>query len=281
MELKLMGAFFASARPGTEVTLGGETVELPILYFRDDAFGLFFTAKASKARAALPSDQLHPVQLPGGRALVGVMAFNYIDTTIGPYGEVAVVVLAVHGRRPAVGFVPAMLETGYPGFGMVVLHLPVTGTLARDGGRTLWGYSKFVADMNFTVTPEYLQCRLGEEGVHILTLRVARGGMVRRDTKPLVTYSVLDGELIRTTIPHRAVYRMALRSTGSFLELGEHEVAASIRELEVSSKPLMTRYYVERGAILPEGEVVERGVRSLEGYYGRDREGELTVAYTD
>jgi hypothetical protein len=274
-----MKAFFASARPGTEVTVGTETVEMPILYFRDDAFGLFFTADAAKVRAALPTDRLHPVQLPGGRALVVILAFNYIETTIGPYGELAVAVPSVHGKRPPVGAVPALLEAGYPGFGMVVLHLPVTGTMARDGGRQLWGYTKFVADMEFTITPEFQQCRLGEEGAHILTLRVARGGMVRRDSKPLVTYSVLDGRLIRTTIPHRAVFRTALRAKGSFLELGDHVMARSVRELGLSKKPLLTRYYVERGAILPAGEVVEEGVRPLEGYYGTDREGEHTVDY--
>ena len=274
-----MSSFFASARPGTEVSVGGQTAELPILYFRDDAFGLFFTAEAAKVRAALPSDRLFPVQLPGGRALVVVLAFNYIETTIGPYGELAVAVPAVYGKRPPIGAVPALLEAGYPGFGLVVLHLPVTGTLARDGGRQLWGYTQFVADMEFTITPEFQQCRLGEEGQHILTLRVARGGMVRRDSKPIVTYSVLDGKLIRTTIPHRSVYRMALRSAGSFLELGDHAMADSIRDLGLSKKPLMTRYYIERGAILPAGVVVEEGVRPLEGLYGTDREGGHTVGY--
>jgi hypothetical protein len=276
-----MSSFFASARPGTEVTVGKQTAELPILYFRDDAFGLFFTAESAKVRAVLPSDRLHPVQLPGGRALVAIFAFNYIETTIGPYGELAVAPLAVYGTRPPIGAVPALLEAGYPGFGMVVLHLPVTGTLARDGGRELWGYTKFVADMNFTNTPEYQQCRLGEEAAHILTLRVARAGFVRRDSKPMITYSVLDGRLIRTTIPHRAVYRTAVGSKGSFLELGDHPMADSIKALGLSQKPMMTRYYVERGAILPAGEVIEEGVRPLEGYYGTEREGEHTVDYLE
>jgi hypothetical protein len=56
-------------------------------------------------------------------------------------------------------------------------------------------------------------------------------------------------------------------------------MARSVRELGLSKKPLLTRYYVERGAILPAGEVVEEGVRPLEGYYGTDREGEHTVDY--
>ncbi len=276
-----MTTFFASTRPGTEVTLLGKTYELPILYFRDDCFGLFFPADARKVRAALPSDRLHPVRLPGGRALVGVVAFNYLETTIGPYGEVAVVALAVHGPRPVVPALPALLEASYPGFGMVVLHLPVTTTVARDGGRRQWGYTKFNSDMSFTITPELLQCQMSEGGHHILTLRVERGGTVRRDAKPLVTYSVLDGRLIRTTIPQRATYRMKLRPSSSSLELGDHQVATWIADLGLAKRPLMTRYFVERSAILPAGEVVEEGVRPLDGFRGSDREGTLTIDYTD
>jgi hypothetical protein len=276
-----MATFFASTRPGTEITLHGKTYELPILYFRDDCFGLFFSADARKVRAALPSDRLHPVRLPGGRALVGVVAFNYLETTIGPYGEVAVVALAVHGPRPVVGSLPALLEASYPGFGMVVLHLPVTATVARDGGRMQWGYTKFNSDMRFVTTPEFQQCRLSEGGQHILTMRVERGGIIRRDSKPIITYSVLDGRLIRTTVPQRATYRMKLRPGSSSLELGDHQVATTIADLGLAKRPLMTRYYIERSAILPDGEVIEEGVRPLDGFRGSDREGTLEIDYTD
>ena len=44
--------------------------------------------------------------------------------------------------------------------------------------------------------------------------------------------------------------------------------------------PLITRYYVERAGILPAGEVVERDVAPLEGYLGRDRQGELHIDHT-
>ncbi len=276
-----MATFFGPARPGTEVTLRGGPFELPILYFRDDMFGLFFTADAAKVRAALPSDRLHPVRLPGGRALVGVVAFNYLETSIGPYGEVSVVAMAVHGARPPVTALPALLEASYPGFGMVVLHLPVTTLAARDAGRGQWGYAKFTSDMAFTIAPELMRCRMSEGGRHILTLTVERGGLFRRDRRPIVTYSVLDHGLIRTTIPHRGTYRMKLRPSSSRLELGDHPVAATIAALGLAERPLMTRYYVERSAILPAGEVVEEGVRDLEGFLGEDREGTLEVRYLD
>ena len=91
-----MADFFAHTRPGNEVTHGEAQFELPILYLRGDALMLFFTCSARKARAVMPSPNLHPITLPGGRAVVGLVAFNYVETTIGPYGEFGVGLPAVY-----------------------------------------------------------------------------------------------------------------------------------------------------------------------------------------
>jgi hypothetical protein len=273
-----MAGFFDGTRPGHSVSHGSASFDLPIVYLRDDCFGLFFTASAERLRESLPSDRLHPVLVSRRRALLAIVAFHYIDTSVGPYGEVAVVAPVVHGSGRPSPILPALLESRWPGFGMLVLHLPVTTSLARDAGRGQWGYTKFVADMRFELTPEALECRLSEGEQHVLSLRVQRGGLFVRDRKPLVTYSVLDGRLIRTQIPQRGAYRARLAGSGSRLELGEHPVADELRALELS-RPLLTRYYVERAAILPEGQAVETGVRPLEGWKGEDREGRLEQGY--
>lgn len=271
-----MTDFFAGTRPGTPAHHGTAEFELPILYTRDDAFALFYTVPVRTVGPLMPSPNLHPVRLPGGRALLGIVAFNYVDTTIGPYGEVAVVVPVVYGRRP-LPVLPALMEAGYRGFGNLVLHLPVTGQPFRDAGRGVWGYTKFVADMHFTITPEHLTCRMDEEDKHILTLTVPRRGILKRDVKPLVTYSVSNGRLIRTIIPQRATFRLSLRPRGARLELGDHPVARSIAALEPAARPLMGRVYLYRPAILPAGEVVEEGVQPLDGYRGKDRAGRHEV----
>jgi hypothetical protein len=271
--------FFSSTRPGEKVTHGTASFELPILYFHDDVFGLLFGADFRKVHALMPSDRLHPVRLPGGRAIVGIFAMNYLETTVGPYGELAVAVPVVHGSRPPFPLIPLLMEAGYPGFGLLILHLPVTTLVARDGGRGVWGFTKFTSDMIFILTPEFMECQLSEEGTYILTLRVARQGIALRDRKPLITYTVKEERLIRTTIPQKGSQRLALHPKDSFLELGDNPVAASIRELGLSDRPFISRYYMERCGILPKGEVIEDGVRPLEVYYGSDREGTLATRY--
>ena len=207
------------------------------------------------------------------------MAFNYIDTTIGPYGEVAIAVPVVYGDDPPPRLKPMLKESAFPGFGVLVLHLPVTNTTARDGGRAGWGYTKFVADMEFAITPEYMECRMFEGRNHILTMRVVKKGSIAKDTKPLVTYSVKDGNLLKTVIPQTGIQRKSFFPSGSFLNLGDHPVAKEILDLELKKKPMMSRYYLERSAILPLGSVIEEGVRPLDGYAGQDADGEHTVRY--
>ncbi len=266
-----MKTFFGNSKPGNTITHGKATFELPILYHRDDAFALYFTADAEKVKAMMPSDKLHPVILPGNKSIVVIVAFNYINTSIGTYGEVAVALPAVFGKKTTSfnGVIPALMESRYPGFGIVVMHLPVTSVETRDAGRGEWGYTKFIADMHFSINPEYLECRLIEKSEHILNIRVRRNGFYLRDKKPLTTFSVKQGNLIKTIIPQIATKRVSLMPSGSFLKLGDHPVAESIRHLGISPRPFMSVYYPERAAILPSGTVLEEGVRPLDGHIGK------------
>lgn len=275
--------FFAMTRPGREVIHGQAAFELPILYFRDDFFGLYFTADFVKVKAIMPSDRLHPLRMPNGKAVMAVAAYNYLETSIGPYGEVAVVIPVVFDevKTRFTSILPLLLESRYPGFGVLVQHLPVTRTVARDAGRGEWGYTKFIADMTFRITPDYFQCAMREKQISILDLRVERKGICLPDRKPLTTYSVKKGQLIRTVIKQRGIKRLAILPGGSHVRWGDHPMARSVIDLGISSRPFMSIYYPERAGILPPGEVVENGVRPFEGYRGEEREGELDIDYTD
>jgi hypothetical protein len=251
------------------------------MYYRDDSFMGIFSAASEPVRELLPSQDLHPVTLPNGRATVAIFAFNYFETSIGPYGEIGIVVPCTHGRA-APPLVPLGLEARYPGWGGFVAHLPVTSLVARDGGRVIFGYAKFVADMEFEKRPAYQRVRMSEGGAHILTLMVKQQGLPLKDNRPLITYSVRSGELLRTTIPSRAVYQMGLVPGSGTLELGDHLVAEQLRELEISTTAVVTKSYLSRCGILPAGESLGPADRPHTGYLGQEREyGRLTVSYDD
>jgi len=282
MDKNAAKGFFDGTRPGKQAKYGEAAFDLPILYLRDDFFGLYYTADKKKISEILPSDKLTPVTMPNGRAIIAIMAYNYLETSIGSYGEVPVAIPVLFEKKqlPLGGFLPLMLQGAYPGFGVLVMHLPVTKVIARDAGRGEWGYTKFVADMDFNITPEFLECRMYEKDQFILDLRVTRRGFHMPDKNPLITFSVKDRQLIRTTIPIKGVMRFSLCTKDSYMKFGAHPMAQSIQALDISEKPFAQSFYTERAAILPSGEIVERNVKPLEGYMGQTREARHTWKYT-
>jgi hypothetical protein len=263
------------------VDVGSARVDLPVMYYRDDSFMGIFSAAYEPVRALLPSRELFPVLLPNGRATLAVIAFNYMETSIGPYGEVGIAIPCTH-QRQAPPLLPLILEGQYPGWGGFVLHLPVTSLVARDGGRVIYGYAKFVADMDFQKRPAYQSVRLAEGDAHILTLTVRQRGLPLKDNRPLITYSVRNGELVKTSVPSRAVYQLGLVPGSGRLELGDHPIADQLRSLDISTTAVITKNYLTRYGILPEGQRVGRADRPHSGHIGEDREyGRLTLNYDD
>ncbi len=258
---------------------GKAEFDLPIFYYRDDLFLGFFLADLKKVKEVLPSKHLHPVVFGPGKAIAVIGAFYYIDTSIGPYGEIPVGIPVVW-KTPSVPFLPALIENYYPGFGIYILHLPVTTIEARDAGRGVWNYPKFVADMRFKNTPEYISVDMEENGRYILGLKVDKKGHIFRDNRPLVTYTEKDGKIIKTVIPVKGIYMTCMRPGSGRLDLGDHPVAETIKALGVGKRPIITRYYIERAAILPEGEVVGESDKRYDGYRGREIDkGKLIMEY--
>ena len=135
----------------------------PTVYHRCESSQTLHSARLDAVRELLPTGDLHPVRLPGGRAVVVVSAFRWDEVTsngvtgraVLPYGEVMVGAMVT--RRPAPPVLPlAGLVVPGLSYGAFVLHLPVTHRQARDGGRVAWGYPKFIADIEFDDSIETL-----------------------------------------------------------------------------------------------------------------------------
>lgn len=231
---------------------GMETpLRLPVYYYDNSLMSAVFTASTTEVRALLPSAEMHPVEIVPGRCLVSFTAFEYRDTDIHPYNEFSIAFVIRFGKRslPLWSLGRMALQRC---FHVYVWQLPVTTEIARWGGVELYGYPKFVADIDFTREPAAFVCNLGEDGKQILTLRGAKRDTSQGKRLRFKTYSLIDDiPLCANVYANPIEYAEAIRPNDVTLELGrEHRIARRLRQLELGSRPLLYQYSPRNELIL-------------------------------
>lgn len=144
---------------------------VPIFYYDGTAQTAVFPAKLGALRKLLPDPRFVPARLAPGLGAVALTCFEYRDTDIGPYNELAISVvlndppfaLNLPGRAMLTGLRSGQLHAW-------VHHLPVTTEIARLGGVELYNYPKFIASIDFAENGSRRSCRLGEGKEHIFTV---------------------------------------------------------------------------------------------------------------
>ncbi|WP_158579867.1 acetoacetate decarboxylase family protein [Geodermatophilus marinus] len=251
----------------------------PLRYAGTACLAAVHAASLPAVAALLPSDRLRPVRWTGGRGLLSIVAFRYGAVAsaddpprwLTPYGEVSVGVVVTRGPAPPV--LPVLRPLS-----LFVLHLPVTTAEARDAGRQLWGFPKFVADVAFTEGPRVRRAELSEGGRRVLTLAGRGRGPVLTDRRSAVMYSELDGQLVETVVPMSGQLRLGRGARAGRLELGDHPVADELRGLGVDPVPLAIFDYLTHSSVLPAGRPVGPA-RPWPGHAGDATAGRCTVRW--
>jgi hypothetical protein len=269
--------------------VGAARFSLPITYHRTEQVVSVHTIAIEAVRAILPSETLHPVRVPDGRALLAVTAARYLEGTADgmdprelPYAETMIgVFVTTTPSPPLVPLVRGMLPgAGRPPVGMFLLHLGTTERAGRDLGRAL-GYPAFVADFAFEDDVHERRVRVTEGGREILRQTVAARGRVSADRRPSVTYAVRGDELLETVSPCSGYLQQRMGSRSGLLTLGDHPVADMLRALEPSQTPVVTRSYLNLRLMVPAPRVVG-AARPYTGYAGGEQEhGAYTIRYPD
>lgn len=206
----------------TDSSLGQEvrpfstgSVELPIRYHAGDWCGVLYRIDLKRAQTYCEALDVEPWPVLGS-AVAGLYAWEYRETSIGPYGEVGLGVLVRRrGHKPSLLRL-ALDVSAQQAQGLLVLSLPVTTESACNAGRELWGYPKYVTRISTEFDANSARVRLGNE----LELELgAIRGMQRR--LPIVTFTELAGQLLRTSIDVQSTPTMGVPRRCTLRLLGE------------------------------------------------------------
>jgi hypothetical protein len=237
----------------SELTIAGQPVKVPIFYYDGTATSAVFAARLGALRRLMPDPRFCPARLAPGVGAVAITCFEYRDTDIGPYNELAISVVLnepwflpnLPGRALIASLRTGQLHTW-------VHHLPVTTEIARAAGVDLYNYPKFIGGIDFEQTAADRVCRLSEGAEHILTLSGKRIATPRSEQFQAFSHLWMDRQ------PQSSEFKINVSEMGvslspavATLELGErHPIARELADLIMRRRPLQYQYMARFEGIL-------------------------------
>lgn len=236
-----------------DVVIAGQPAKVPIFYYDGTAMTVVFPARYGAVKSLMPDPRYVPARLAPGIGVIGISAFEYRDTDIGPYNELAIAVplndppfsLNLPGRAMLAGLRRGQLHA-------YVHHLPVTTEVARAGGVDFYNYPKFIAGIDFSESDSRRECRLAEGEEHILTLE---GEML---ATPRSQRMRVFSHLYMNRLPQSSEFELnatkvgvTLRPGAATLSLGtRHPIALELAKLLLGRRSLYYQYMVDFEGIL-------------------------------
>jgi Acetoacetate decarboxylase (ADC) len=249
----MRGSPFFDGVAQSDVTIAGEPARVPIFYYDGTAIQAVFAARLVALRRLMPDPRFAPARLAPGLGAVAITCFEYRDTDIGPYNELAISVVL---NEP--WFLPNL-----PGMALIsslrrrqlhawVQHLPVTTEIARAGGVDFYNYPKFIAGIDYKQSGDRRTCRLSEGAEHILTLSGKRIATPRSEQLQLFSHLWMDRQPQSSEFKINALEMgVTIRPGACSLALGDrHPIASELASLLASRRPVQYQYMARFEGIL-------------------------------
>jgi hypothetical protein len=220
-------------------TIQGEEVRVPVEVRDASAHMASFLVPAAAAQDLIGYSGLEVAEPLPGRAVCTIGFMRYLDSDLGPYHEVAVAFLVRHkGMEPASAFTKsAEVARGF--LGAFIHQLPVNQAFTLEAGRSIWGFPKFLADIDLDVAGSVARCSLHHDGDFVLSLSIRRGVTMPARGSSVDAYSRADDVLRRTawSMEPRGVRG---RPGGAVLWLGDHPMAKELRALDLPRRAVFS-----------------------------------------
>jgi hypothetical protein len=211
-------------------TIRGQDVTIPVAVRDASAHMASFLVSAPAAQDLIGYSGLEVAEPLPGRAVCTLAFMRYLDSDLGPYHELGVAFLVRHkGMDPASAFTKAA-EVARGFLGAFIHQLPVNQEFTLEAGRSIWGFPKFLADIDLDLAGPVARCTLRHDGDFVLSLAIRPGVQVPGRGSGVDAYSRADGVLRRTAWSMEARGTRA-RPGGAALVLGDHPIAKELEGL--------------------------------------------------
>jgi hypothetical protein len=249
----MRGSAFFDGIDQVDVTTRGHATKTPTFYYDAALMEATFPARLGELRSLMPDPRVVPMRLAPGVGAVTLSCFEYRDSDLGPYNEVAVSVLICDREFGwnAPGRQLAAVLRRRQGHAFV-LHLPVTTEPALALGVDFYNFPKFLAGIEFADTAHSRRCHLAEGSEPILTITARRLVASGRRTSQSFAHLWMDGQPQRAEVRmNQLAYGTSFRPGAAQVSLGDrHPIALELDRLLLSRRSIGFDFVPRQEAVL-------------------------------
>jgi hypothetical protein len=216
------------------------------------AIGIFM-CDYDRAKAALPHPTMHPVRMPGGRAVVIFSCYEYREVLgMRPYNEIAMTIPVMMGSGSGIPVLPLVLKA-FKNFGYHVFSMPVTSLENQIRGTRIWGIPKVVEQIEVTVDDTHsTTVAFDDAGREYFRLSIPTKGTKQHFDETGHLYSVLNGKVLKAQTNFKGDFQVnkqmdllwnkGKKTERPLLTLGDSPRSEVLKSLNLEECAFQTRY---------------------------------------
>jgi|SRR3989344_3143976 len=218
----------------------GKTVNIPAIY-RGQGLTAIFPISYKKAADLIHSKDLKPARLSFTKALLSITAFDFSESPIGPYTELAYAIPVLYKPKFNIPLLPVLFSQSWKNLGFYVLDILQSTKVAIEHGNQLTGYphNNNLIDVHFVKDHSILKITISDKFGDIINIK----GLVTESYKNVfqtyATYFEKNGSLSKIQMD---VYGDETKMRDVNLQLGKSKLA-DIASAVVSTRPVQASYY--------------------------------------
>lgn len=220
-----------------------------------------FTVDAGRARALLVDSGFEPVELWPGKALMQLLGVDYRQNDLGDYNEAAIIFPVTTPGQPPVKLpvLGALRRMATGKLDNFVYRMPVDQGFTTHAGRFIWGFPKWVSQVDFEMDEKRARTRFADQGELVFEIQAAAGGKTRVPEQAAPSLAIRNGQAWRT-VGSTQGEGLTFRLGGRKPEIGnKHPLALLLRELGLPKRPLCTVSMRRAQMTFPAAEPVKIG----------------------
>jgi hypothetical protein len=230
----------AASPPATYRVLDRE-VTLPVAVRDATAAVAYYLVSSSAAQRLIDASGLRIASVLPGKTICTIGTMDYRDGDLGPYHEIAVSFFVRERDQRSLPIVGTAVDFARNRLGAYIHRLPVDGEFTREAGVSIWGFPKFMSEIDISNDGKEETATLRVDGRHVLKQRMKLEGGRSFPEREQISYALRDGVTYRTSSVMRGD-RIGARFRGASIELGGHPLADELRSIALPQGALFSTY---------------------------------------